>query len=111
MVELTKSQKKKVRELIEKGITRDFLDGVKRIKSISDSFVEGSSDPKEYYHKLFSTMMNKNEVIAKRYDDLRGSNYFIRLVMLLEDGVISREEIQGLDDELKAKLSFLSKNA
>lgn len=111
MVELTKSQKKKVRELIEIGLKRDYLDGVKRVKEISDSFIEGKSDPKEYYHKLFSSLNDKDEVIAKRYNDLRGSNYFIRLVMLLEDGVVSREEIRDLDDELKAKLSFFSKNA
>ena len=111
MTELTKSQKKKVRELLERGLMRDYLDGVQRIKRISDSFIEGRSDPKEYYHKLFSSIMEKDKVIAQRYDDLRGSNYFIRLVMLLEDGVVSRDEIQGLDDELKAKLSAHRKNA
>ena len=111
MVELTKSQKKKVRALIEKGLMRDYLDGVQRMKKICDSFVEGRSDPKEYYHRLYESLIEKDEVIGKRYDDLRGSNYVVRLMMLLAAGVVSREELQDLDDELKAKLLYFVDNA
>jgi hypothetical protein len=108
MIELTKSQKQKVRELIERGLMKDYLDGVQRMKKITDSFVEGKSDPKEVYHKLAHAFLEKDKVIATRYDDLRGSNYVVRLAMLLGAGVISKEELLGLDDELRAKLIFLS---
>lgn len=108
MIELTKSQKKKVRALIEKGLMRDYLDGILRTKTIIDSFVEGKSDPKEYYHKLYSSLREKDKEIAQRYDDLRGSNYCLRLVMLVEAGVITRDEIQDLDADLKARLLLRS---
>lgn len=88
---------------------RDYLDGIRRLKVITGAFVDGQSDPKEYYLKLASALLEKDKVIADRYDDLRGSNYFMRLIMLVEAGVISMEECKDLDDELKVKLSFFSR--
>lgn len=109
MIELTKSQKKKVRELIEKGLARDYLAGVKSVKKVCDSFVEGKSNPKEYYHKLYSTITAKDKDIGRRYDYLTGSKYSTRLLMLLREGVLSEEDLQELDDELKEKLLSLMK--
>ena len=109
MDELTKSQKKKVRELIDIALKRDCVDVIRRAKEICDSFLEGKSDPKEFYMKLHSTVENKDKDIARRYDDLTGSQYFMRLSMLLKEGVLTEEDVQGLDAELKGELKRILK--
>jgi hypothetical protein len=109
--ELTKSQKKKVRELIEKALIKDYTDGIKRIKSICDTYVEGKGDPKEYYHKLFSAMANKDKQIARRYNDLTGSKYLLYLINLLREGILTNDDICELDEELKQIISLINKNA
>ena len=103
-MDLTKSQKKKVRALIDLALKRDYADGIKRVKDLVNSFTENESDPKKYYHKLYKTVMDKDKDIARRYDYLTGSKYYIRLVMILGDGVLSMDEIEDLDEELKNKL-------
>lgn len=110
MDELTKSQKKKVRELIDIGLKRDYTDAIKRVKRLCDSFVEGKSDPREYYMKLYSTVKNKDKDIARRYNDLTGSKYLLRLSMLLIDNVLTHDDIRGLDDELKERLLQIEDN-
>jgi hypothetical protein len=107
MIELTKSQKKKVRQLIEKGLMRDYLDGITNVRKMIDSYIAGKSDPKEYYHKLYSTMASKDKDIARRYDNLTGSRYLPTLIMLLREGVLSKEDIQDLDVRLKEQLLSL----
>ncbi|MFH0989601.1 MAG: hypothetical protein V1799_06245 [bacterium] len=107
MIELTKSQKKKVRALIELGLMRDYVAGIKGAKAVCDSFIEGKSEPKEYYLKLYSTIADKDRDIGRRYNDLRGSQYFIRLLMLLREGVLLNEEIHELDEELKERIFFI----
>ncbi len=106
IMELTKSQKKKVRALIDIALKRDYIDGIKRVKELVNSFSDYESNPKEYYLKLYRTVAEKDDEIARRYDDLYGSQYFTRLLVLLGEGVLSKEDIQDLDDELKRKISL-----
>jgi len=105
MADLSKQEKKMVRELIDRGLNRDYLEGIESVKKICDSFIEGKSDPKEYYHKLFSVLHSKDKIIARRYDGITGSHYIMRLGILFSDGVLTQEDLQGVDENLKKKLS------
>ena len=104
MIELTKSQKKKVRQLIEKALMHDYSDAIRSIRNVCDSYVDGKSDPKEYYHKLYSTLSSKDEDIARRYDNLTGSRYLPTLIMLLREGILSKSDLEELDDNLRKYL-------
>lgn len=44
-MDLTKSQKKNVRELIDKAILRDYTDGINRVKRLVYEFEVDKSDP------------------------------------------------------------------
>ena len=103
-MELTKSQKKKVRALIELGLKRDYIDGIRRVKELVNSFTDYESNPREYYLKLYRTVAKKDMEIAGRYNDLRGSQYFSRLLILLREGVLTTEDIQDLDEALKQRI-------
>ena len=97
-------------ELIEVGLKRDYIDAIRRVKKICDSFVEGEIDPREFYIKLYSTVNDKDKLIARRYDDLTGSQYLLRLSMLVIDGVLTHDDIKGLDAGLKERLEQLEKS-
>ena len=104
MIELTKSQKKKVRQLIEKALMHDYSDGIRTVRKVCDSYVDGESDPKQHYHKLYSALTSKDKDIARRYDNLTGSRYLPTLIMLLREGVLSKDDVQELDDNLRQYL-------
>jgi hypothetical protein len=76
----------------------------KRIKELCDSYTDYESNLKEHYHKLYSAMVEKDKGIARRYDDLRGSQYLLILLTLLREGVLNKEDIKDLDEELKNRL-------
>jgi divalent metal cation (Fe/Co/Zn/Cd) transporter len=100
-MKLTKSQKKKVRVLIDLGLKRDYIDGVKKVKELVNSFSDYETNARENYNKLYRTVREKDKEIARRYDPLTGSRYYIILIVLLLDGVLTVEDIEDLDDELK----------
>jgi hypothetical protein len=104
MSELSKQEKKTVRELIERGLNRDFIDGIISIKKICDTYIDGKSDPREYYHKLFSVLRSKDKDIARRYDGIKGSQYLLRLGNLFSDGVLTQDDLKDIDEKLKMKL-------
>jgi hypothetical protein len=104
MAELSKQEKKAVRELIDRGLNRDFIDGIISIKKICDTYIEGKSDPREYYHKLFSALHSKDKDIARRYDGIKGSQYLMRLGSLFSDGVLTQDDLRDVNEKLRMKL-------
>ncbi len=103
-MKLTKSQKKKVRVLIDLGLKRDYIDGVKKVKELVNSFSDYETNARENYHKLYRMVREKDKEIASRYDPITGSHYYTILVVLLLDGVLTTEDIEDLDDELKQSI-------
>ena len=100
-MDLTKSQKKKVRDLIDKAIFRDYTDGINHVKKLVNKFEEGKSDPREFYFKLYETVKEKDKQIAWRYDGLTGSRYLPALISLVHDGIVKTDELEILDAELR----------
>lgn len=84
---------------------RDYREAILSAKEICDSFKEGQSDPRDYYRKLFSALRSKDKEIARRYNDITGSRYLLKLGGLLAEGVLSHNDIQNLDEEIKFKLT------
>jgi hypothetical protein len=105
MEDLSKQEKKTVRELIERGLNRDFMDGIISAKKLCDTYIQGKSDPREYYHKLFSVLHSKDKDIARRYDGIKGSQYLIRLGNLFRESILTQDDFQDIDEKLKKKLS------
>ena len=100
-MDLTKSQKKKVRELIDIGLYRDYTDGIKQVRELVSKFVEGQSDPREFYFRLYEMVKVRDKQIARRYNNLTGSYYLVTLISLVHDKIVKTEELVILDDELR----------
>ena len=110
MIELTKSQKKTARKLINLGLRRR----VRQVHAIYQRFHEqerSAEDAHDAYLKLYDKVYQFDKHIARRYDGMLGGRYYITVCYLYYDGVLTDEDIREFDDELynclkEAKKSF-----
>ncbi len=103
-LELSKNQKNIARELIENSLQMEcarFLEEIE--KSILNREQECKS-PHETYLNLHKKVRSFDKHIARRYDDLRGSRYFMVLVGLLLDEILVPEDLSRFDEEMKERL-------
>ena len=96
MNELTKSEKRKCRELIQLGLNRDCAKFVEQIRNLSQTT---SEDPHAQYSAIYRKTRTFDKHVAWRYDDMRGSKYLPTVASLLADKVIREDEIVGFSDE------------
>jgi hypothetical protein len=108
--ELTIPQKRKARKLIEKALVRDYTESLRCVKSVADTFVDNKGETKNICSKLFSTITNKEEIPAGRYNYLTGSKYLLSLINLLREGVLTSDDMLVLDDELQKFIALFIQN-
>jgi hypothetical protein len=69
---------------------------------------------REAYHKLFDTVKQQDKRIEERYDGLSGSDYVFAEALILFDGQITEEEMNGFSEDTKEIirrwLLFLNRN-
>jgi len=99
MIELTKSQKKTARKLINLGLQRE---SAKFMQSTKDFMHKNASaeDAHDAYLKLYDKVYQFDKHIARRYDGMSGGRYYITVCYLYYDGVLTDEDIREFDDEL-----------
>lgn len=104
-IELSKSQKRITRELIEYSLQTECAQFLEKMEmSISNDRGRESKSPYEAYLNLYRSVKSFDKHIGRRYDDLGGSRYYFTLVGLLLDGVLSEEDLNRFDDDLKERL-------
>ncbi len=103
MMELTKSQKKSARKLINLGLQRECA---KFMQSTKDFMNKNASaeDAHDAYLKLYDKVYQFDKHIARRYDGMSGGRYYITVCYLYYDGVLTDEDIREFDDEIYNKL-------
>lgn len=106
--ELTKSEKKLARQLIEKGLQIEYEKGLEQQSDIIEQWKLGNTDTKDSYLKLYQSVTSYDKYIAKRYDDIRGSKYLFIIAAQLADGIITLEEIEKFSIDTKNRLLILS---
>ena len=106
MIELTKSQKKTARKLINLGLQRECA---KFMQSTKDFMNKNASaeDAHDAYLKLYDKVYQFDKHIARRYDGMSGGRYYITVCYLYYDGVLTDEDIREFDDELYNSLKEL----
>lgn len=100
-MELSKSQKKVARQLINEALQREcktFLEEVKEILPQKDR------TPHEVYLQLFKKVDDFDEYIAKQYDRVSGAYYFITILNLYYNNVLTEDDINLFDEEIRQKL-------
>ncbi len=100
-VELSKSEKKIARGIIEKGLQREFEKGIRTIDKIINDWKINKIDNRDAYHKIYRSVVNYDKHIGRRYDDIRGSTYLMIIIRQLLDKVISIDEISEFNEDVK----------
>ena len=108
-LELSKSQKKVARQLIETGLVTEFENGIDKIDQIIHKWKEGKTETKDTYYQIFNSLKKFDKHIARRYDGMTGSDYLLVLAGQLTDGAISVEDLRGFDQEVQARIVSISR--
>ena len=104
-MELTKSQKKTAREIIEKGLQKEFAKGLSDADQILTDWKNNpTSNNKDSYQALFKSVDDFDEHIALRYDGMTGSSYLLVIIGQLRDGFITDKDLKDFPEELQQKI-------
>ena len=104
MIDLTKTQKKVARELIDLGLQRECKSFTDRITKFTNSPEWKTGNSHELYLKLYKEVTSFDKHIGKRYNDLTGSSYFITVLGLFYDEVLKPEDIARFDMDVQNEL-------
>lgn len=107
-LDLTKSQKKIARQVIETGLEHEFKNGIGKIDEIILRWKDGKTETKETYYQIFESLKKFDKHIARRYDGMTGSEYLYVLAGQLADEVISIYDLNEFDQIVKNKIIFIS---
>ncbi len=99
--ELPKSQKKIAREIIEKGLQREYQNGIKKVDAVIEKWKSGKLENRDAYISIYKKLTSHDKHLARRYDNMSGSKYLIIISGQVADGVISFEELSELNDQAK----------
>ena len=107
-VDLSKSQKKLARQVIEKGLEKEYRNGILKVENVISEWKKDSIKNKDTYLKMYEMLIGHDKYIGRKYGELKGSDYLFIIAKQLGDGIIAVEDVMDFDDDVKQKLSFLS---
>ncbi len=96
--ELSKTDRKIVRELIDKGIAEEFKRGMENLDSLLAKWRDEAGNHQEHYANLFGEIRDFNKYIARKYDDLRGSGIVDTFENQLASNVVELSELDALSE-------------
>ncbi len=108
-LELSKKDKKIAREIIEKGLQKEFAKGLFSFDELLNKWKDAKLNNQEVYHQLYKKVKGFDKQIARRYDGMTGSKYLIIIMGQYADGLISDDDIAGLDDNIKNVILHFAK--
>ncbi len=93
-MELSKSDKRIARTIIEKGLLNEFTKGLNKADKILNDWKQGKSDVRESYHALFKHITGFDKGIARRYDGMRNSDLLDIILQQLNENLIDKQDLQ-----------------
>lgn len=108
--ELSKSQKKIARKVMDKGLENHYLKGLREAGSILSDWQNGKFvNQKEAYMQLYKCIEKNDKHIAWLYNDKGGSRWVEIMAGQLADKVISISDIKDFDEEVRETIISWSK--
>ncbi len=98
-MELSKSDKRAARAIIEKGLQRELAKGLEEFWNILNNWKEKVSDNSDTYHSLYKHVRDFDKQIARRYDDMRGSFYLYIIAAQVMEELIEKSDLESLSAE------------
>jgi hypothetical protein len=103
-LELSKKDKKLAREIIQKGMSAEFLSGMNQFSEIMQQWKDENLPAQESYYQLFNAVRDFDKKIALRYDRMSGSQYVYVIVAQLVDGFITEADLALLNEEVRKEI-------
>ena len=108
--ELSKSQKKIARKVMDQGLLNHYKKSLSDVKTLIQKWDEGKFvTPKEAYMLLYQIVNDNDENISRIYDDKGGSRWVEVIAEQLHDEVISPEDLNEFDEELRNTILLWSR--
>jgi hypothetical protein len=99
---LSKSQKKIARAVMDKGLDTHYRNALSEVASIIKKWNQGNfTSNREVYMELFQRVTENDRNIGQIYDDKGGSRWVEVMADQLSVGVISIEDLKDFDKELR----------
>ena len=108
--EFTKKDNKLSRELINIAVEREFAFGLGNAGEIILQWQKKDIDVRDAYYKLFEHIKRFDKQIEKRYDGLKNSDLPLVISALLNEKIISEEEISDFSEEARRILKLWSED-
>jgi len=106
-MELSKSEKKLAREIIEKGLQKEFAKGLLEADSVLTDWKTKGKNNRDAYHQLYKKITDFDKHIAFRYDGMTGSRYIEILLAQLKEGLIEKEDLENFSEQVKQTIKYL----
>lgn len=100
-MELTKSDKRAARAIIEKGLQHEMNNGLHEFWKTLNLWKEKNAAEKETYYKLYDQVKEFDKLIARRYDYMRGKDYLFVMAAQLTESLITESDLESLSDDAK----------
>ena len=105
MITLSKTQKKICRELIEKGLQKEFEQAILAIEKECSDWKNHNKDNRETYHTLYELIITKDKQIARRYDYMTGSKYLTIVIEQFSETLLDESDLDLFNEEVKEFIS------
>lgn len=103
-MELSKSDKKAARAIIEKGLQQEFAYGLNEFRDLLNLWKTNNADNRETYHTLYKRIKDFDKHIGYRYDEMRGSDYLFIMVAQFSEGFINDKDLVNLSAEAQNEI-------
>ena len=110
MVTLSKREKKVARDIIEKGLMKEYGNALSDAFNVLEKWKGCKKDNRESYHSLFRTVKKHDKHIARRYDYMIGSKYVFIIAGQFADGIISDDDLKEFREETRNFIRQLSES-
>ena len=107
-LELTKSQKKIARQVIEKGLQKEYIDGIIKLDNVISKWKVNVLTNRDAWFELCKQLTKHDDHIADRYNNMGGSKYLYVIAGQLASGVINRNNLTDFDEDVISDILLLS---
>ena len=86
----------------------EFKTGIENLEVIIREWRLKNSDPGDTYHLLYKSITDLDKRIGRRNDRMTGSNYLWIIAGQLADDVITKQDLEPFNEEVKNIIALLT---
>jgi hypothetical protein len=109
-MELSKSDKKIARILMDKGILKEIEICNNSVLAILTDWKNDNKEARETYGKVYETVKKNDKYIASNYDGISGAHYFDTVLNLYCKGLVTDQDIEPFSETVRERLTTFKKN-